>query len=80
MDIVPIYVTYEEAQRLVPFFQHQAKHGPYREARESSQRILQELSYVKNRDYSPLSGKQVILTREDDRNFLMDTIGALEVR
>lgn len=80
MEIAPIYVSYEEAQKLIPFFKHQSKHGPYREARESSQRILQELGYVKNRSYEPLSGKQVILTREDDRSFLMDTIAALEVR
>jgi hypothetical protein len=69
-----IYISYDEAQKLLPFFEAAAKCAPYKEARESSRRILQELEFVRDRDYSPLKGCQIILSREKDREFLLDAL------
>jgi len=72
-----MYVSYEEAQKLIPIFKHVAKHGPYKEARASARRILQELELVRGDiSYAPLSGCQIILRSEEDKDFLRD---ALEV-
>lgn len=73
-----IYVSYIQAQRLIPVFKHVVKHGPYREARESAKRILQELKLVRGDiSYDPLAGRQVILRAETDRDFLRDAIAAI---
>jgi len=72
-----MYVSFAEAQRLIPILKHVAKYGPYKEAKESAKRILQELELVR-RDisYDPLAGRQVILRSENDRDFLRDAIEA----
>jgi len=72
-----MYVTYEEAQRLIPFFRYAKVHGPYREARESAGRILEELESAKQIDYSPFRGHQMFL-KEDDYEFFIDSLGAME--
>jgi len=70
-----VYVSYAQAQTLIPIFKHVAKSGPYKEAKESAKRILQELDLVRGDiNYEPLAGRQVILRSEDDRDFLRDAI------
>ena len=71
-----MWVTYEEAQRLIPFFRYSKKHGPYKEARESAGRILEELENVRQIDYSPLRGHQIFL-KESDYEFYIDSLGAM---
>ena len=74
-----IFISYQDAQALLPFFRHAAERGPYREARESAKRIIQELELVRGDvSYAPLSGRQVILRVEDDRDFLRDALESLE--
>jgi hypothetical protein len=76
-----MYITYEEAQKLIPFFKVASQDRNYgKEAMESARRILPELENVRERDYSPLKGKQIILRSGDDRQFLIDAISALGVR
>ena len=72
-----IYVTYEEAQKLKPFFEAAKTHGPYKEARESAGRILGELRHAKPIDYSPLKGYQMFLGNKD-HEFLMDVLDQME--
>ena len=76
-----MFVSYQDAQALIPFFRHAADRGPYKEARESAKRILPELELVRGDiSYAPLSGRQVFLKSEDDRDFLRDAIESLEVK
>ena len=72
-----IYVTYEEARRLQPFFEYAKIHGPYKEARGSAARILRELGNVRQIDYSPTRGYQMFL-KEDDYEFFLDGLHAME--
>ncbi len=74
-----VYVDYEEAQKLIPFFKLAKTHGPYKEARMSAGRILKELGNVRQVDYAPLEGYQLFLSSED-YEFFIDTLGAMEVR
>lgn len=75
-----VYVTYEEAQRLQPVFRQLRQEAPWKEARESASRILEELSFVKKDvDYSTEGGKQLFL-QNVDYDFLMDVITQLELR
>ena len=69
-----MYVTFEEAEKLKPFFRYSKVHGPYKEARESSSRILEGLENVRPINYSPLRGYQMFLD-EDDHEFFMDVLG-----
>ena len=73
-----MYINYEEAQKLIPLFEHLSKYAPIKEAKESAQRILPELKLVrKDISYSPLKGRQIFLRNEMDRQFLIDSIAAL---
>lgn len=76
-----MYVSYEEAQRLIPFFKVASKDKTFgREAMESAGRLLRELELVRGDiNYEPLYGRQLLL-RESDKQFLIDTIHALGVR
>jgi len=74
-----VYVTYQEAQKLVPFFKHTKIHGPWKEIRESSGRILRELENVRSIDYSPLRGDQIFLS-DTDYEFLIDALAVVEGR
>lgn len=71
-----VYVTYQEAQKLRPFFGYARKYGPYKEARESAMRIFQELENVRQIDYSPLRGHQIFLS-PNDYEFFIDALGAM---
>jgi len=76
-----MYISYQEAQRLIPLFQELSRSAPIKEARESAKRILPELKLVREDiSYSPLKGRQVFLRNELDKQFLLDSIGALELR
>ena len=75
-----IFVTYEEATRLKPVFRRLAKEAPWKEARESARRILEELGDVRDVDYKPLSGKQIFLDKDIDMEFLLDVMNQLELR
>lgn len=73
-----MYISYRDAQILIPFFKHAAERGPYKEAKESAKRILRELDLVRGDiSYAPLKGKQIILRVEDDRDFLRDAVEEL---
>ena len=73
------YITYEEAQRLKPVFRGLVREAPWKEARESASRILEELSLVKKGvDYS-MGGKQMLL-QPIDHSFLMDVMDQTEIR
>lgn len=72
-----LFVSYAEAERMMPFFEYAKVHGPYKEARRSAARILGELSHIRNIDYSPLKGAQLFLS-EGDYEFYIDTINAVE--
>ena len=75
-----VYVTYEEAQRLRPVFKQLVRKAPWKEARESASRILEELSLVrKGVEYEPLEGKQIIL-QPIDYEFLTDVMDQTETR
>lgn len=65
------YVSYEEAQRLIPFFRYFKEKAPYSEIRKSAKRILGELESVRSLDYSPMRGDQIFLA-ETDYQFLED--------
>lgn len=72
-----MYVSYAQAQKLIPLMQYVAKAHEWKEARESAKRILQELELVRGDiSYDPLSGRQIFLRSENDRDFLRDSIEA----
>ena len=72
-----VFISYDEAQKLIPFFKAVAKSSPYKEAREPARRILQELELIRDLDYSPLRGSQVILRREEDKDWLLDVLAEI---
>ena len=59
------FISYEEAKELKPIFQKFRKEGPWKDVRGSASRILEELEFVKDADYFPLSGQQVVLEDKD---------------
>lgn len=71
------FVTYEEAQKLIPVFKYAQKHGPWKEVRESASRILEKLESVRTVDYSPLKGYQMLL-KEEDYEFYLDALDVAE--
>jgi len=76
-----VYISYEEAQKLIPFFQTAVRDTTFgKGAQESAQRILSELKLVRGDISYATKGRQIILRSEQDRDFLMDAIGALQVR
>ena len=72
-----VYVTYEEAQKLIPIFRYYAEKGPWREVRRDAESILTELQMVRPKSYAPLSGRQIFLS-ESEYNFFLDVEGSLE--
>ena len=70
-DLYPVYVSYEEAQQLIPVFEYYAKQGPWKEVRTSASGILRELRDVRDINYSPLRGQQIMLT-EDQKDLYLD--------
>lgn len=72
-----MYITYKDAQRLIPFLKVAVKHGPYLEAKESANRLLQEMVLVRGDIDYTLGGRQMFL-RSEDKEFLLDLMGSLE--
>ena len=69
-----VFITYDEAQRLIPFFRRAKKEGPWKEARESAGRILEELRNARlDVDYAPSRGHQTILN-DIDYEFLTEVL------
>lgn len=71
------YVSYEEAQRLLPVFEYYAKEGPWEKVRSDARAISGELRDVRNIDYHPLPGQQIYLTSEQ-YEFLQDVRAELD--
>ena len=59
------YVTYDEAQKLIPVFKSIRDFGPYKEARDSGGRILRDLQFVRPLDYGVAKGHQLMLHDRD---------------
>lgn len=72
-----VFISYDEAQKLIPFFKAAVKNPPYKEARENAQRVLRELELVRDLDYGPLPGRQCIFHNEDDRDWLLEVLHKL---
>ena len=76
-----VYITYEEAKKLGPIFRRLKEEAPWKEARESAGRILEELGRVRGDvEYEPSGGKQIFLGKGIDYDFLMDVINQMELR
>lgn len=58
-----VYVSYEEAQQLIPTFEYLKWQGPRKDVRADSDALLKELKMVRqNVDYGSLGGRQIWLT------------------
>jgi len=68
-----VFVTYNEAQKLLPYFQYFSVEGPWRDLRTDAQAIVRELKDVRpiHTSDSPLGGKQIFLS-ERQFNLLND--------
>ena len=64
-----VILTYEDAQKLIPVFQHYKSRGPWKAVRSDASVILRELGNVRDIDYAPLRGKQVVLSDEQYQFF-----------
>ncbi len=74
-----MFISFEEAQKLIPALEYTKKVAPIKEARDSARRLLKELRKVRQIDYSPLKGYQMFL-REKDYEFLTDLLGVMGSR
>lgn len=63
MDNV-VYVSYEEAQELLPTFRYLKERGPRKEVRLDASAIVRELEMVDDREYSKTGGKQIFLSSQ----------------
>ncbi len=70
------YITYEEAERMKPVLEHFSRHGPQKPVREAAFRLLREIRFVRDIDYSPLSGHQLWL-KGTDAEVLREVLGIL---
>ncbi|KKM62639.1 hypothetical protein LCGC14_1519600 [marine sediment metagenome] len=66
-----VYVSYAEAQGLIPIFEYYVKEGPWKEVRSDAAAILAELRMVRDISYEFLGGYQMFLT-EEQLNFFED--------
>ncbi len=73
------WVTYEEAQKLIPLFKWAKEDGPTKPSKESAGRILKELQVVKNQSYKPFKGYQLLIEPRDWEFFQdMSSVGLSE--
>ena len=70
-----VYVSFEEAQKLLSIFHHLAKYGQWVELRRQARTIIEKLRVVRSIDYA-LGGDQLFLT-EKEYEFFLDVRGAL---
>lgn len=75
-DARVVYVSYEEAQRLLPVFRYLAKYGPWKEVRDGAKVFVRELGLVRPIDYA-LGGDQIFLS-EHQYEFFLDVKASLE--
>jgi hypothetical protein len=75
-----LFIEYEEAQKLIPFFRRAKTSAPYKEAREAAGRILLELNRVRGDIEYDITGGHQIMVSERDYQFLEDVMEALGVR
>lgn len=59
-----VYVSYGEAQKLIPIFEYYAREGQWKDLRQDARFILEELRGARSVDYSPLPGYQMFLSKE----------------
>jgi len=72
-EIHTAFISYEQAQKLIPVFRWYIKNAPWRTARHDASVIIMELENVRNIDYSPLPGYQLIVS-ERQLEFLHDVM------
>ena len=73
-----VLVSYEDAQKLVPVFEHFAKNGQWREIREDAKEILRELRLVQPIEYE-FGGRQIIFHKERLQDFFNNVANALGI-
>ncbi len=71
------YITYDEAQKLIPMLKYAKKNAKWKDARISASRLLSEIEGVKPGSYEPFRGHQMFLS-EVDYNLLMDSLTVIE--
>lgn len=69
-ETVPVFVSYEEAQALIPIFEYYARDGQWKEVRADARIILKELRDVRDVNYGQLPGRQIFL-EDDQADFFM---------
>lgn len=74
-DFEVVYVSFEEAQKLLSIFRHLAKHGQWAELRRQARTLIGKLGVVRPIDYV-LGGEQIFLS-EKEHEFFLDVRGAL---
>lgn len=67
-------ITYEEARTLMPIFEYLKRAAPQKEVRRDAEAILTELGYVRQVEYDPLRGHQLVLD-ERQHDLLERAIG-----
>jgi len=74
-----VFLSYEDAETLKPFFRAAVKRAGHRNERQSASRILRKLDLAREDvDYGPLPGAQILLENKTDEEFLrtvMNTYG-----
>ena len=81
MDYNYFWVTRSEARQLVPVLQKLRKEGPWKEARESAFRLLNDLEYIARRpgEGTTSRGYQMVLS-DTDYGFLLDIMNVYSIR
>ena len=69
-----VVVSYKEAQELLPLFEKFSREAPYSEARKDARYIAEELKNVRDINYGPMRGKQIMLSTRQ-KEFFEDTTG-----
>lgn len=60
-EVRPVYVSYEQAQQLIPVFQQLRGMADWKDMRFDAAKIIGELESVRNIEYR-LGGQQIFLT------------------
>jgi len=79
MNTLQVFVSYKEAQKLIPIFQTAKVSAKYEEEKRSASRILEALKLVRSDvDYGVLGGKQIFLDKTDHA-FLLDVMEQVNI-
>jgi hypothetical protein len=71
------YISYEEAQKLIPVFEWYASSGQWKELRYDARMLLKELKDVRDVKYT-LHGRQMFVT-EKQHDLLLEVRGELGI-